>query len=556
MLLALIPVSALCAACATGGSFETRKMPPPTPTNHWENKKVAEQDNVVHDFVLPATAQIAHGFSAVEPYITRTSSEAQQLDADRITLDIPPDFDMITYHYHPESGEQGSTARVSIDPAIWRSSSTANDYSEYLEGNEDGHYALIEQDASILKAATFQHTRVGAIRMAPAQRYDPELVNLFYRGSQASDAMPVSGTAVYNGYWERALQTHANDYVNGFEGNLLNTSAARFEVDFAARTLTGELHGRNGERRQGYHVNATIADKRFQGSATYADYSAIQENATVSGAFFGPQATELAGHLTGNQGKAVGVFAARQTENTNLIEGEPTGITTMMLVETAGNYTAAGMVQEVPAEPYSGNLTLLNYKGLLLDLSHYTPENSDLCCESPALQFSRIGAIYPDPADMDSTRLLYFTQGHLTPIHDMPVTGQFTYKGRWMGMGRAPAGQAYIARSHEHEARFVVDFAAKTLSGNLEGSTGADVINVDAAIRGNRFNGYARISTSLSADKHGVEMSRDSKITGTSALSGAFFGTQANELAGTFLNEEKSFGGVFGAKQQTRSANN
>ncbi len=550
--LTLISLTAvLCTACATGGSFETQPVAPRTEINTWELNRPKELDKVIEDIERPTAEQHVYGFSAAEPFFVLTSLDAQPVDLSRATIDIEPDFNALAYFSYPLSdNETAQATRINLEPDVWKSQPNAEDYSEYISGNTDGHYSLVEHDRSFLKVASFDYTKVGVVDIAGSDKYDRTLINLFYKGSEKPEAMPVSGTASYDGYWERALETLYNDTNNGYDGNLLNASNAHFSVDFASRKMYGTLHGDNGERRQGYTIAADISGASFSGTATPESYSNIQEPALVSGSFFGPQAAELGGHLEGQQRRAVAVFAARQSSANEIVHGEPTTYATVLQANGSEHFSAPEVIQGLHAIPFSGDIKTLKFKGEVFDLTQVAAEDGDICCVEPRFQFMQTGLVSTAAGTSDGMTLLYFTHGHLTARDQIPVTGTASYKGRWMAFGRAPQGQAYVARSSENEARFTADFGARTLSGSLQGRSGADVIDVAATIEGNRFEGTASIKTALTVDTQAVDIPREARITGTGAVSGAFFGPHANELAGHFVNDNRSFGGVFGAKQQ------
>lgn len=541
----------LCTACATGGSFETQPVAPPTEINTWELNRPKEIDKVIEDLIRPAPEQHVYGFSAAEPFTALTSLDAQHVDLSRATIDTTPSFDTLAYYSYPLSPSDTAQATpISLAAHEWKSRPDAADYSEYISGNTDGHYTLIEHDRSLLKVAAFNYTKVGAVEITGDDRYDKTLVNIFYKGSEIPEAMPVSGTASYDGYWERALETLYNDTHNGYNGNLLNASNASFTVDFSDRKMRGTLHGNNGERRQGYTINAAISGAGFSGTATPESYSSIQETASVSGSFFGPNAAELGGHLEGQQRRAVAVFAARQTTASDIVQGEPTTYASVLQADGSEHAPATNVIQGLHTIPFSGDIKTLKFKGEVFDLTQVAAQDGEVCCIEPRFQFMQTGLLSSTAGNADDITLLYFAHGHLTARDQVPVTGTASYKGRWMAFGRAPQGQAYVARSSENEARFTADFASRTLSGNLQGRSGADAIDVTATIVGNRFEGKASINGGLTADPQAVGISSEAKITGSSTVSGAFFGPHANELAGHFVSEDQSFGGVFGAKQQ------
>jgi len=549
----ILPLSAvLCTACATGGgSFDTQSLPPRTEINTWDTGPTEEDKNIEGVVQPPPTAIPEYGFTAAEPYIIRTSGDPQSLDPSRMGAEHDAGFSTVTYHRHPDtvSASQPASERISIDPDTWAAKPDAQDYSEYIEGN-DGRYRLIADDRSILKVATFDYTRVGMASLQESDPYAPTLANIFYKASSRTDAMPVQGRATYQGYWERVLATRAFDDVNGYQGNMLVASRASFDVDFGSRKLQGSLDGKNGERWQGYTLQADISGANFSGTATPADYSNNQEEAMVAGSFFGPHAAELAGRLAGRQGGAAGVFAARQETSSDIVEGEAASLAIGLPADASPSVSPeARLFEAARTLDYSGNIHVLRFNGVDIDLRQLGTEQGHACCTDPQLQFAQFGVVQAGQDAVDASNLLYFAQGSLTPRAEMPSSGQANYRGQWIGFGRAPAGQAYIVSS-EHGARFTADFDQRTLTGALLGKSGADAIDIQASIQGNRFDGTATIKHPLTSDLQGMDMASDATIRGSGRLRGAFHGPEANELTGHFINEDQRFGGVFGAKQQ------
>ena len=549
----ILPLFALlCTACATGGgSFDTLSPPPRTEINTWDTGPT-EEDKIIEGVLQPPpTALPEYGFTAAEPYTIRTSGDPQPLDPSRVSVDLDAGFNTVTYHRHPDTvgASQPASEKISIDPDAWAARPNAQDYSEYVGGN-DGKYRLIADDRNILKVATFDYTRVGMVSLQAPSPYAPTLANIFYKGSARTDAMPVMGRATYQGYWERVLATRAFDDVNGYHGNMLVASRASFDVDFGGRRLQGTLDGKNGERGQGYTLQAEISGANFSGTATPADYSNNQEEALVSGSFFGPHAAELAGRLAGRQRGAAGVFAARQITSSDIVEGEATSLSIGLQADAAApEGPESRLFQPAHALDYSGNIHVLRFNGVDIDLRQLNAEQGHACCTDPQLQFAQFGVVQAGQDTDASPRLLYFAQGSLTPRAEMPSSGQASYRGQWTGFGRAPAGQAYIA-SPEYGARFTADFGQRTLAGALQGRSGADVIDIQARIEGNRFEGTTTIKHPLTSDDQGMGMESAATIRGSGRLRGAFHGPEANELAGHFIHEDQRFGGVFGAKQQ------
>lgn len=94
-----------------------------------------------------------------------------------------------------------------------------------------------------------------------------------------------------------------------------------------------------------------------------------------------------------------------------------------------------------------------------------------------------------------------------------------------------------------HNSLFTVDFASKTLSGNLyRNKSKSERIHryeINAKLHGNRFRGNA-----VAVDKSDAYFGSDSN-----SLEGGFFGTNAEELGGQFLANDGSLFAVFSARQ-------
>lgn len=113
-----------------------------------------------------------------------------------------------------------------------------------------------------------------------------------------------------------------------------------------------------------------------------------------------------------------------------------------------------------------------------------------------------------------------FYQGNQTALANMPTTGKITYAGI------AQYG-CDVCDDFNATAKIDVDFANKTLVGVLADSNGQNRHSIKANIYGNTFSG-----------------NYDNYVT-----QGAFFGNNAEELAGIFTNDSKGVAGAFGAKR-------
>lgn len=109
----------------------------------------------------------------------------------------------------------------------------------------------------------------------------------------------------------------------------------------------------------------------------------------------------------------------------------------------------------------------------------------------------------------------------------MPVSGIVAYEGKAV-YGYAKNGNA-INTVTDGNATFQANFADKTLTGKITPNGNAlDEVNLSAKISGNTFEG---------------------KLNGTST-EGGFYGKNADELTGTYINEQKRYLGAFGAERK------
>lgn len=132
----------------------------------------------------------------------------------------------------------------------------------------------------------------------------------------------------------------------------------------------------------------------------------------------------------------------------------------------------------------------------------------------------------------DSLNNYYLVSYGINPTTDMPTSGSATYVGQGVH-GYANSGSA-IDTYRLSNAKFNVNFADKSFEGTITPDDGKAFGNINevklsAKIDGNQFNGKT--------------------AEGTEAI-GRFYGNNASELAGSYLNEKASYLGVFGAQKQ------
>lgn len=183
------------------------------------------------------------------------------------------------------------------------------------------------------------------------------------------------------------------------------------------------------------------------------------------------------------------------------------------------------------------------------------------------------------------------------PSRKLPVSGEATYKGTWdfltdvkanqrfTDLGNASArpgdrysafsgGLDYIVRKEEDKKQkhmglgltteIKVDFENKTLKGKLvknnhvindnsddQNKYTTEYYTLDATLRGNRFSGKAT-ATDKSSDG---QAKQHPFVSGSSSLSGGFFGPQGEELGFRFLSDDGKVAVVGSAKTKDEAAN-
>lgn len=188
---------------------------------------------------------------------------------------------------------------------------------------------------------------------------------IFYKGTDPSRKLPVSGSVEYKGTWDFLTDVKANqgftdlgntytkpgDRYSAFSGELdyivkkeedkkekhkglgLTTEIT---VDFGKKTLNGKLiknnyvinnngDGQNKYTTEYYTLDATLRGNRFSGKATATDKSSdgqakqhpfVSDSSSLSGGFFGPNGEELGFRFLSNDGKVAVVGSAKTRDKT------------------------------------------------------------------------------------------------------------------------------------------------------------------------------------------------------------------------------------------------
>ncbi|ENV6139721.1 transferrin-binding protein-like solute binding protein [Neisseria gonorrhoeae] len=192
---------------------------------------------------------------------------------------------------------------------------------------------------------------------------------IFYKGTDPSRKLPVSGKVMYKGTWDFLTDVKANqkftdlgnasakpgDRYSAFSGELdyivkkeddkkdghvglgLTTEIT---VDFGKKILNGKLiknnyvinnngDGQNKYTTEYYTLDAKLRGNRFSGKATATDKSSneqaklhpfVSDSSSLSGGFFGPQGEELGFRFLSDDGKVAVVGSAKtkdKAENGN-----------------------------------------------------------------------------------------------------------------------------------------------------------------------------------------------------------------------------------------------
>lgn len=188
---------------------------------------------------------------------------------------------------------------------------------------------------------------------------------IFYKGTDPSRKLPVSGSVEYKGTWDFLTDVQANqkftdlwsaftksgDRYSAFSGELdyiVNKEndkkdkhvglglTTEITVDFGRKTLNGKLiknnkliNNNDEPTTQYYTFDATLRGNRFSGKATATDKSSdgqaklhpfVSDSSSLSGGFFGPQGEELGFRFLSDDGKVAVVGSAKtkdKAENGN-----------------------------------------------------------------------------------------------------------------------------------------------------------------------------------------------------------------------------------------------
>lgn len=568
----VLPVFLLSACLGGGGSFDLDSVdteaprPAPKYRDVSSEKPQAQKDQGGYGFAMRFKRRNWH------PKNKEAHKALSEADWEKLGAGAPDEF--------PQKNEISAMDKGTLNESI-----TTGDGKSRAEGYTG-----------------FQYVRSGYIYRNGANKIDPKnniaLFGpdgyLFYKGSNPSQALPM-GKAIYKGTWDYVTDakekqkfpqlgsSQAGDRYGALSAEeadvLRNKSEAKegqtdfgltseFEVDFAAKTMTGALYRNNritnnttenkDRRTKRYDIRANLYGNRFKGKALAADkdtgngHPFVSDSDSLEGGFYGPQGDELGGKFLANDKKVLAVFSAKQKDGAE----KPLAETFMDAYRIGADFVKKqidGFGNAAKLLIDGVELALVPSEGTQTAFQHVFEKDGvkvSACCSN--LDYLHFGVLeHGGSHDM-------FLQGSRTPVSNMPVTaGEAVYRGTWSGT--IVNSTSWSAKPSNKEggnrAEFKVNFAEKTLNGMLTAEDRiAPVFTITATIQGNGFSGVAK--TGENGFALDPKNTIDPGYTRIQAdVSGGFYGKNAIEMGGSFSgNTLKGESGkaavVFGAKRQ------
>lgn len=381
---------------------------------------------------------------------------------------------------------------------------------------------------------------------------------------------------------------------------------SEFTADFNTKKLTGKLIKANtkdiatsGIDR--YAIDADIKDNRFYGKATALDKSNkgvkyfYANSDKVEGGFYGMNANELAGSFLTNDNSVFAVFGAKSEKMTNDImvdafkvnieENEDIvksnlntyfDISKLVIdgqeVPLANGETPLSSGDKILVSACCGDLKSVKFGTFIHKSERHVPieeEEEDNFDDEETLADTNeeladnegpdegtenendenISNLKPEE-DLVYTKFgkHLFIQGHRTPTSALPTDQTFTYEGNWQGHAAGKKIAPVNFSPYDSKAKFVADFAAKKVTGELIHNA-VPVVLIESDMDKNGFKGYAKTGEfGITLDKGntlGVSKMEFSKA----IVEGAFYGKNAEEIGGSVYAQDPKFGAVFGGKK-------
>lgn len=416
------------------------------------------------------------------------------------------------------------------------------------------------------------------------------------------------------------------------QGALRPQFTSKFNVNFADKTLTGELNYRSDSseaERKGsklYDISADINGNRFTGEARTAvnDQSSIEDKAfygvdsgNLEGGFYGPNGEELAGKFIANDNSLFGVFGAKRDSSNPDQEKQNNTLFDAVYIKHSKR-TQVELEEELSEDEFASDEVVSNENADEENADHedeteYQPIMRDslsrialkplanfgfamnlrfgankvdlskadwgadiktgtinilsadgnsvkgsvhLCCSN--LSYLRFGSFSLEEKAGEPAKAL-FLQGERTPKDDMPASGKAKYVGTWSGfIQTASPNHTALQGNQEYfqtadmsvlktgraasRAEFDVDFAGKSLTGDLTAHNGHTVFKIQAGIEGSGFKGYAHTPRGGFAFDPGNQSGSRKVEISNAEVKGGFYGPDARELGGSISYNSEADG--------------
>ncbi len=333
----VLPVFLLSACLGGGGSFDLDSVdteaprPAPKYQDVSSEKPQAQKDQGGYGFAMRFKRRNWH------PRNKEAHKALSEADWEKLGAGAPNEF--------PQKNEISAMDQGTLNESI-----TPGDGKSRAEGYTDFQYV---RSGYIYRNGVNKIDFQNNIALSGPDGY------LFYKGSNPSQALP-TGKAIYKGTWDYVTDakekqkfpqlgsSQAGDRYGALsaeeEDVLRNKSEAKegqtdfgltseFEVDFAAKTMTGKLYRNNritnnetenrDKQIKRYDIQANLHGNRFNGKATATDkpkenetkqHPFVSDSSSLSGGFFGPQGEELGFRFLSDD-KKVAVVGSAKTQD-------------------------------------------------------------------------------------------------------------------------------------------------------------------------------------------------------------------------------------------------
>lgn len=343
----VLPVFLLSACLGGGGSFDLDSVdteaprPAPKYQDVSSEKPQAQKDQGGYGFAMRFKRRNWH------PKNKEDHKALSEADWEKLGAGKPDEF--------PQKNEISAMDKGTLNESI-----TPGDGKSRAEGYTDFQYV---RSGYIYRNGVNEIDYQNNIALSGPDGY------LFYKGSNPSQALP-TGKAIYKGTWDYVTDAKekqkfpqlgsspAGDRYGALsaeeEDVLRNKSEAKegqtdfgltseFEVDFAAKTMTGKLYRNNritnnetenrDKQIKRYDIQANLHGNRFNGKATATDkpkenetkqHPFVSDSSSLSGGFFGPQGEELGFRFLSDDKKVAVVGSAKTKDKAESGNGNGT----------------------------------------------------------------------------------------------------------------------------------------------------------------------------------------------------------------------------------------